>query len=75
MHINGLFTKKIGTHLAIDQVAYSRRTVHYCHHRLKARKVLSGNCCYTKTEQVIEHVSKIDSKKRQAVNRNHIRYG
>jgi hypothetical protein len=33
----------------------------------QARKVLVAIVAGTKTEQVIEHVSKIDSKKRQAV--------
>jgi hypothetical protein len=35
--------------------------------KAKGTKFLSDNCTITMTEQVIEYVSKIDSKKRQAV--------
>jgi hypothetical protein len=39
MHINGLFTKKIGTHLAIDEVALSQGEQYTNTTKAKARKV------------------------------------
>jgi hypothetical protein len=40
--------ENIGTHLAIDEVALSQGELYtiVTNKRLKARKVLSGNCCW-----------------------------
>jgi hypothetical protein len=61
--------RNIGTHLAIDEVALQgeQYTNVTNKKRLKHERFLSDNCTITMTEQVIEYVSKIDSKKRQAV--------
>jgi hypothetical protein len=61
-----IYPENIGTHLAIDEVALSQGEL-YTIVTNKRLKVLKVYTCGTKTEQVIEHVSKIDSKKRQAV--------
>jgi hypothetical protein len=69
MHINGLYIPKHGTHLSIDEVALSQGELYTIVTNKKAKgkngsvAIVAG----TKTEQVIEHISKIESKKRQAV--------
>ena len=60
----------MGTHLSIDEVALSQGELYtiVTNKKAKGKKgslvaIVAGN----KTEQVIEHLSKIESKKRQAV--------
>ncbi|WLD25135.1 transposase [Flavobacterium dauae] len=65
-----VYPQNIGTHLAIDEVALSQGELYtiVTNKKAKGKKgslvaIIAG----TKTEQVIEHISKIDLKKRQAV--------
>src|SRR5690606_13006690 len=65
-----VYPQNIGTHLSIDEVALSQGELYtiVTNKKAKGKKgslvaIIAG----TKTEQVIEHISKIDLKKRQAV--------
>nr|WP_217636980.1 transposase [Flavobacterium degerlachei] len=65
-----IYPQNIGTHLAIDEVALSQGELYtiVTNKKAKGKKgSLVAIVAGTKTEQVIEQVSKIDSKKRQAV--------
>ena len=65
-----IYPQNIGTHLAIDEVALSQGELYtiVTNQKAKGKKgSLVAIVAGTKTEQVIEQVSKIDSKKRQAV--------
>ena len=65
-----IYPENIGTHLAIDEVALSQGELYtiVTNKKAKGKKgSLVAIVAGTKTELVIEHVSKIDSKKRQAV--------
>jgi hypothetical protein len=58
------YLRNIGTHLAIDEVALSQGELYtIVTNKAKGKKgSLVTIVAITKTEQVIEHVSKIDSK-------------
>ena len=71
MHINGLFTlKNMGTHLSIDEVALSQGELYtvVTNKEFKGKKgSLVAIVAGTKADKVIEHIRKIDSKKRSCV--------
>ena len=70
--------QNIGTHLAIDEVTLSQGELYTIVTNKKAkdkRGSLVAIVAGTKTEQVIEHVIKIDCEKKTSRYRNHIRYG
>jgi hypothetical protein len=64
-----IYPQNMGTHLSIDEVALSQGELLLS--LIKKAKGKNGSLVAivagTKTEQVIEHISKIESKKRQAV--------
>jgi hypothetical protein len=63
MHQWIIYPENIGTHLAIDSSLISRRTVLLSPIKeAKKERFLVAIVAGTKTEQVIEHVSKIDKK-------------
>jgi 3-keto-L-gulonate-6-phosphate decarboxylase len=68
-HINGLSIENIGTHLAIDEVALSQENFIplLLIKKQKAKGSLVAIVAGTKTEQVIEQVSKINLKDRQVI--------
>lgn len=70
MRTYGLYTWNTETHLSIDEVALSQDELFIIVTNKKAKdktKSLVAIIASTKAEQVIEHVCKIEFKKRQAV--------
>mgnify|MGYP003412864129 FL=1 len=78
MHQWIVYPENIGTHLAIDEVSLSQGELYtiVTNKKAKGKKgSLVAIVAGTKTEQVIEYLSKIDIKKKTIRYRNYFGYG